>query len=319
MRYLDLKISGCPVPASRIVMGSCYFGTRIVPQTAEEMLDFYVRQGGTVIDTAHSYAFWEPGGTAASEKTIGRWIQKRGVRKELLVATKGGLVKVDGKFAPDLDPVHLRAELEDSLRNLGTSYVDLYWLHRDDRTQPAATFVDILDTFYREGKILAAGVSNWETDRIEEANQYAARTGKIPILSSQILWNPCHSTPESWGDDTIVAMTGESARYYRDKQMPVMAFASQGKGFFSKAAQVGIHQMTSARAYSPDNVQRFERVMEICRQTGVNPSAVVLGYITGNPVPGLAIVGCSSLEQLKDCLLYPDFVPTPEMLQLLDQ
>lgn len=80
------------------------------------------------------------------------------------MATKGGLVKVDGKFAPDLDPVHLRAELEDSLRNLGTSYVDLYWLHRDDRTQPAATFVDILDTFYREGKILAAGVSNWETD-----------------------------------------------------------------------------------------------------------------------------------------------------------
>lgn len=165
---------------------------------------------------------------------------------------------------------------------------------------------------------MAAGVSNWETDRIEAANQYAARSGKIPILSSQILWNLCHSTPASWGDNTIVAMTEESAKYYEKRQMPVMAFASQGKGFFSKAAQMGIDKMTSARAYSPENVRRFEKVMDICRQTGVNPSAVVLGYITGNPVPGLAIVGCSCLEQLKDCLLYPDFVPTTDMLRQLE-
>lgn len=319
MRYIDLKISGHPISASRIVMGSCYFGTRIAPQAAEEMLDYYLQQGGTLIDTAHSYAFWEPHGTAASEKTIGCWLKKRGVRQEMLVATKGGLIKREGKFAPDLEPEHLKAELEDSLRNLNTDYIDLYWLHRDDRTQPVERFVDTLDGFYREGKILAAGVSNWETDRIEAANRYAARAGKIPILSSQILWNLCHSTPESWGDETIVSMTEESGAYYREKQLPVMAFASQGKGFFSKAAQQGIENMTSARAYSPENVRRFELVMDICRQTGVNPSAVVLGYITGNPVPGLAIVGCSRLEQLEDCLRFPDFVPTPDMLRQLGQ
>lgn len=75
---------------SKIALGTANFGTDLDRETSYELLDYYVKMGGNVIDTARCYAEWIEGGDSASEKMIGDWIEERGNREEIVLMTKGG-------------------------------------------------------------------------------------------------------------------------------------------------------------------------------------------------------------------------------------
>ncbi len=294
---------------SRIVIGTCYFGTRISESAAAEMLDYYFAHDGKVIDTAFSYANWLPGGEQASERTVGRWLRSSGVKP--VIVTKAGLIeRTGGDCKACLTPENLRTEIAKSLDALGVDCVDAWLLHRDDRNIPVGEIVDICDELVREGKTRLVGVSNWEPDRIAEANEWAARHGKTRFALSQILWTAAQITSADWGDNTLAAMNPDSRRFYIDARMPVMAFSSQAKGFFSKGFE-SLDALTGAareRFLTPRNAGRMETMRRICRENGISPAAAALAYITSNPVDGLAIVGCSKLSQLVDSMSAPDFV-----------
>lgn len=305
---------------SRIVMGSCYFGTKISERDSFEMLDYYFAHGGNVVDTAYSYANWLPGGEQASERTVGGWMRSSGVRP--LLVTKAGLVeRGGGDCKACLTPENLRSEIEKSLDVLGVSRVDAWLLHRDDRRIPVGEIVDICDEFVRDGKTRLIGVSNWDPDRIAEANLWAEKHGKTKFALSQILWSAAQITREQWGDTTLSAMDPESRRFYIDAKMPVMAFSSQAKGFFSKGFR-SLDDITGPareRFLDNRNAERLETMRRICRENGVSPAAAALAYVTSNPVDGLAIVGCSRLSQLSDSMSAPDFVMSPADIAELER
>ncbi len=305
---------------SRIVMGSCYFGTKISERDAFEMLDYYLSHGGNVVDTAYSYANWLPGGDQASERTIGRWMRSSGTQPRLV--TKAGLIeRAGGDCKACLTPETLRNELDRSLDVLGVSGVDAWLLHRDDRGIPVGEIVDICDEFVREGKTRLVGVSNWDPDRIAEANLWAERHGKTKFALSQILWSAAQITKAEWGDNTLAAMNAEAREYYISAKMPVMAFSSQAKGFFSKGFE-SLDALTGAareRFLNPRNAERMETMRRICRENGVSPAAAALSYVTSNPVDGLAVVGCSKLSQLADSMSAPDFVMSPADISELER
>ena len=114
---------------------------------------------------------------AAPEAVIGRWLAERGVRERLVLVTKGGqgvrgAGVTEGDFA-----VAIEAELTTSLEMLGTDQVDLYLLHRDSRAFAVGTIIDALNAELRRGRVRAIGASNWEYERIEQANAYAREHG----------------------------------------------------------------------------------------------------------------------------------------------
>lgn len=320
MQNIRLGGSGNPVFLSKIILGTGAFGTSIPAEEAFRLLDRYLELGGSTLDTARVYGTWGPAGRAVSEETIGAWLRSRGSRSRVTLVTKGGHPPLSDMHRSRLSEPEIRADIEDSLRTLGTDRVELFLLHRDDVSRPVEEIVDTLDRLVKEGKTLAVGVSNWTAARIEEANRYARSAGKAPLAVSQIQWSLARTTPQRLGDTTLVCMDDAEYARYRQMGLPVMAYSSQAGGLFTKWLRGGEEALSEGmrRCYVNDeNRRRLGRLTRFCRETGCPPSAAVLAYITHNPLPGAALIGCSRLEQLEDSLAGCDRRFTPEEMGLL--
>ncbi|NLH96815.1 MAG: aldo/keto reductase [Clostridiaceae bacterium] len=315
MRYLDIRIPGTGKTAgdtlrvSKIVLGTDHFGTTVSEEDALRLMDIFADAGGNCIDTARVYASWIPGGEGASERTVGKWLKSRKNRDRIVLSTKGGHPELDSMTRGRLSRKELESDLDESLRALGVDHIDIYWLHRDDISRPAEDIMETLHTFVKKGKVRAIGCSNWKTGRIEEANRAAAAGGKEAFCASQIQWSLATTTPGLLGDTTLVCMDSNEYGWYLENRFPVFAYSAQAKGFFAKAAAVGVGNLrgkASVRFVSPDNIARLERVKEYAQRSGLSPTAVALAYITCNRVPAAAIVGCKTEEQLLDSLTAAD-------------
>ena len=129
------------------------------------------------IDTAPIY------GRGHAEELIGKAMRAHGRRDAFFVATKAGLEWNErGVFANSTAP-RLRQELEDSLRRLGTDFVDLYQLHWPDTLVPVAEVAGLFAQFQREGKVRAIGVSNFSVAQMQEFRSFA------PLASNQPPYN----------------------------------------------------------------------------------------------------------------------------------
>jgi aryl-alcohol dehydrogenase-like predicted oxidoreductase len=136
-----------------------------------------LERGINLIDTAPIY------GHGRSEEIVGRAIRAHGRREDFFIATKAGLEWNErGVYANSTAP-RLRAELEASLRRLGTDYIDLYQVHWPDTRTPIAETAALLASFQREGKVRALGVSNFSVAQMEEFRSVA------PLASNQPPYN----------------------------------------------------------------------------------------------------------------------------------
>ena len=263
----------------------------------EKLLDMYVDAGGTSIDTARMYS------EGFTEEFIGAWMKKRSNRDKLVITTKGAHPPVSDMTHSRLDRESILSDIKESLAALGTDYTDVYLLHRDDRSLPVEGIVDTLDELVQKGYAKVCGVSNWQTDRIAVANAYAEKAGKAKIGVSQINFSLAETTPEIIGDKTLVCMNETEYMAYQNMEMPVMAFSAQAKGFFAKyAAGENLSEKAKSRFLCEKNEKRAKRVMEVAKETGCSPAAVVLGYLTCNNLPVSAVFSCRTEEQMKDSL-----------------
>ena len=136
-----------------------------------------LERGINLIDTAPIY------GRGRSEEIIGRAMREHGRRGEFYIATKAGLEWNERGVYSNSTAPRLRAELEGSLRRLGTEYVDLYQIHWPDTRTPIAETAALLGDFQREGKVRALGVSNFSVAQMEEFRAVA------PLSSNQPPYN----------------------------------------------------------------------------------------------------------------------------------
>jgi aryl-alcohol dehydrogenase-like predicted oxidoreductase len=138
---------------------------------AGAVMDAFVERGGNFLDTADFYSRWLPGHSGGeSEEIIGRWIQQRGNRHEMIIATK--VYQPMGERPNDrgLSRKHNIIEaLDASLRRLHTDYLDLYLAHAFDAETPIEETLEVLDDARRAGKIRYAGASNYAAWRFVEA------------------------------------------------------------------------------------------------------------------------------------------------------
>lgn len=141
--------------------------------TCRALLD----HGANLIDTAPIY------GKGRAEQLVGRAVREHGRREDFYIATKAGLLwNEQGVFA-DSRPERLRQEFEDSLRRLGTDYVDLYQIHWPDTTLPVEQAAEVMRELYDAGRIRAVGVSNFS------AEQMAAFARVVPLHANQPPYN----------------------------------------------------------------------------------------------------------------------------------
>lgn len=289
-----------------MVLGTTYFGDGISESDALAMMDRFRELGGTHIDTARFYA----GGKA--EEIVGRWQKSRNAT-EMLIGTKGGFPAAETPTVMRLSEEEIRSDLEQSLIALQTETVDFYWLHRDDVKIPAGQIIEMMNQLVKEGKIKKFGASNWTVRRIAQAQAYAGEHGLIGFSASQIRFSPALLNAPMFG---LVGMDKEEFAYYQEQQMPVVAYSSQAKGFFSKMdalGEAGLSPKAKERYLSEKNLETLQVIQRLARKYQVSVAAVICGAFCSIEVPEVfPIIGSSKILQLTDTLEGADLVLTEE-------
>jgi len=167
-----------------LVLGGNVFGFTADEGASFAVLDRFYAAGGRMIDTAQGYSTWVPGHVGGeSEAVIGNWLASRGVRADMLIATKTGMEGDPG----DLEPGKVRDELQNSLSRLQTDYVDLYYAHKDDKVTPVPDVAAGFGALLAEGIVRELGLSNYSLQRLQSLNAAAenAGTSRFTVLQNE--------------------------------------------------------------------------------------------------------------------------------------
>lgn len=316
MRYGS--VPGIDKPVSRLAQGTVMISSREL-ERSYELLDGVFAQGCNTFDTAHQY------GAGDCERVLGRWIEERGIRDQVVIVTKGAHHSQDRRR---VTPWDITADLYDSLARLRTDSIDLYLLHRDDPTVPVGPIVEVLNAHHSAGRIRAFGGSNWSIERLIEANKYAKANNLTPFAVSSPNLSLAEMVEEPWpGCVSIGGERGRKARaWYQATQTPIFAWSSLAGGFFSgRFTRANLDTMTQpldkvcVHAYCyEDNFKRLDRAQEIARQRGLTAAQVALAYVFNQPLNVFALVGCNTVAEFAENLAASEIKLTPEELAQLE-
>jgi aryl-alcohol dehydrogenase-like predicted oxidoreductase len=164
-------IPGTPLKVSRVAIGTWAIGGWMWGGTDEAESVATIRaafdHGINVIDTAPVYGF------GRSEEIVGKAIADGRLRSRVLISTKVGLEWRDGQALRNASRERVMREIDDSLRRLGTDYIDVYQVHWPDPLVAIEETAEAMQTLFRQGKIRAIGVSNFSIDQIERFRRVA--------------------------------------------------------------------------------------------------------------------------------------------------
>lgn len=282
MKYA--KINNTDILASKLVLGTDAFGSSLPCDDSFVLMDAFLDAGGNILDTASVYADWLGGEKSASEKTIGKWLLKKGCRDKVIISTKGGHPDCNNMRIPRLSKEDIDHDLHNSLVNLKTDYIDIYWLHRDDESRSVEEIIDTLDVHVKSGKIRHIGASNWRYERILKANEYAKKSGKTPFIASQIQYSIAKLNEGSLIND-MLGMSYGDAEYnkYSKDDLSMFSYSSVAKGFFNLVATGKMDRISDSAKneyLNEHNIALAEKLNQLSQEKKTNISALMLALLT---------------------------------------
>lgn len=293
--HYPMNLPDTDLEISRVFLGTASICGLTAPEL-DRLIGTYRDAGGRVLDTAHVYSAWLPGGDGCSERAIAAAIKRLGAR-ELVVATKGGHPTMSGyrRCRDWLASHRLRADIEDSLGRLDREAIDLYYLHRDDTSLPAGEIVETMVDFVREGLVRFYGVSNWKASRIEEALEYARANGlPAPVIAqSKFSLADEPSEEERPRGDQMLVVQRVDREFHARTQLPLAAYSAAAGGFFETPTRPRAEIDTTA------NRARRERVHEVARERGVSATQIAIARLVAQPFPCHPITGTTDAEHLR--------------------
>ena len=300
-------MTGTELDASVICLGTFAFGISLDEAQSFRLLDRFVLEGGNFIDTANIYGKWLEGGTSRSEIIIGKWMKQRQNRERLVIGTKGGHPDMQTMHVSRLSPAEIEADVDESLRNLQTDYIDLYWLHRDDRQRPVEEIIDTLNQLTKKGKIRYFGCSNWSIERMEAARQYADRRQLHRFVANQNMWSLAAVNPGQFTYPGLEAMDEDGLKYHERTGLPAVPYSSQANGYFSKVLRddFALHPSYDKLKRLYDNettAVRVEIVRKLTETYEWDATQIALAYLLAQPFPVFPIIGPQNEKQLTESL-----------------
>ncbi|MEV6048023.1 aldo/keto reductase [Streptomyces xanthochromogenes] len=291
-------------------LGGNVFGWTADQDQSFAVLDAYTAGGGNFVDTADAYSKWAPGNSGGeSETIIGKWLAARGNRADVVVATKVGSHPQYEGLAADT----IKAAAEESLRRLGTDYIDLYYTHFDDTSVPVEEIVTALDQLVREGKVRALGASNISPARLQESLDFADREGLAKYAALQPHYNLISR-------DTYEGALQDTASHAGLAAVPYFALAS---GFLTGKYRPG-QSVDSARAEGAGkhlDTERGRKVLaalgRIAQERDAEIATVALAWLAARPTVAAPIASARTVEQLPALLAVADLELTDAQLSEL--
>jgi len=308
------KFSNTDLVVSAICLGTVNYGTAMQETDAKHQMSKFIDMGGTFIDTAHVYGDWVPHVNARSERVIGNWFKESGIRDKVVLASKGAHPRMNSMEIPRCSDAEIAMDLDESLSYLKTDYIDLYFLHRDDTRRPVGEILECLEDKVQKGKIRYYGSSNWNLERIIEAQAYAKTHGLHGFVCNQLMWSLGEINFENLDDKSFVLMDKSTYQYHSENNLNAMAYMSVAKGYFARLAQGEILPWSVEKVYGNEaNKKIFARLKEI---TGTHYSItdITLKYLMVHPFVSVPIASFDNDAQLEESLKCCDLDISKEML-----
>jgi aryl-alcohol dehydrogenase-like predicted oxidoreductase len=229
--------------------------------------------GVTLIDTANVYCL-DDDDIGHNEQLVAKAVATwpGGVGGQLVVATKGGLTRPQGRWERDAHPARLKQACERSLQALGVEQIGLYQLHAPDPKVPFAESVGALAELQQEGKIRWIGLSNVSVEEIQEAEQL------VQVETVQNRLNPFFRE----------ALETGVARYCAHRGIGFLAYSPVGGGRLNKKL--------------PDH----PALQPIAKRHGISPHSVVLAWVMAQADSVIPIPGARTVEHALDSLTAAD-------------
>ena len=329
--HTDIKVSA-------MCLGTMTFGEQNTESEAHTQLDYAVEAGVNFIDTAEMYPVPPKGETyGRTEEYIGSWLQQRGNRDRVILASKVAGPARDLEYLRNgkarLDRANIEAALDGSLKRLRTDYLDLYQLHWPDRKTnffgklgyqhdpadqpvPIEETLQVLGDLVRAGKVRHIGLSNetpWGAMRFLQA------AGELNLPRAVSIQNPYNLLNRSFE----IGMAEVAHR----EALGLLAYSPLGFGVLS-GKYLGGNQPAGARLTRFDRFQRYrgqrgqlatEAYVSLARSQGLDPAQMALAYAASRPFVTSVIIGATSLDQLASNLKSLDLRLSPLVLSAIEE
>ncbi len=307
MRYQKLGNSGIDVSViaqGTWAMGNDFFG-EVDETLAIKAIQTSVEHGVNLVDTARAY-----GEDGASEKVVGRAI--KGMRDKVVLATKLGVLRAyGGNYVKCSDPNVMRCELEESLRNLQTDYIDLYQIHWPDHNNPLEPALEQMLRFKQEGKIRAIGVSNFSIDEMRTAVEVADISSVQP---------PMNLLNRSSFENGIMEFCLQNG-------LGVLTYGSLGGGILTgkmNKPEIGGKELRGAfyPFYSEPLWSKCQELLEVLRgvaaERGVAVAEVSINWVLAQKGVTSALLGATTPEMAVENAKAADWELSTEELERID-
>lgn len=311
------KLGTSDVQVSTIIFGAWAIGGQMwggaEERDAIEAIQASIDGGATSIDTAPVY------GHGVSEEIVAKAI--KGKRDKVQLLTKYGLRwdATDGEYHftwtddrgtknvyKNSRKASIIYECENSLRRLNTDYIDLYQCHWRDKTTPIEETMDAMNQLIKEGKILAAGVSNFTTDDIETANEIC------PIASNQ----PPYSM-------ILRGIEKDVLPYCKERNVGVIVYSPLQRGLLTgkfkpdTKFKSGDHRVNQVY-FQPENVRRvnefLQKIKPIADKNNATLGQLAIAWTISQPGVTAALVGARDAQQTRENLKAADIKLSKEDL-----
>lgn len=274
------------------LLGACH------RDQAELMFNHYLSQGGNFIDTANKYQEGE------TEQWVGEFIEKRGGRDGMVLATKYSLPLPLGNvnFCGN-HRKNMFFALENSLQRLKTHYIDLYYVHFWDHSTPEIEIMRGLDDLTRSGKVMYVGISDTPAWEVSRCNTIAEHFGWTPFIAYQ----GRHNIGDRSIEREIIPMCTKMG-------IGVTSWSVLGAGKYSGR----IRRESSAQHMTEQDYDINETVNTIAEEIGWSPTQVVLNWELQHKGIASPVLGVRNMAHLEEQVRALDFKLTAEQIERLN-
>jgi aryl-alcohol dehydrogenase-like predicted oxidoreductase len=292
MQFRRLGDSGLEV--SELCLGAMMFGERTDVATAHRIVASALDAGVNFIDTADAY------GNGASESIVGTAIAAQ--RRRWILATKVGNVLTKAPDDGGLSRRWVLQACDDSLKRLGTDYIDIYYLHKDDSETPIAETIAAMGDLIRVGKIRYFGISNYRGWRIAEVVSTCVELGVAPPVVCQPYYNAMNRMPEV---EILPACD-----YYG---IGVVPYSPLARGILTGKYAVGGAPPADSRVarndqrmmeteFREESIAMAQTIKAHAAKKGKTPTQFALAWVLRNAIVSSVIAGPRTFEQWTDYL-----------------
>ena len=302
-------IAGIP-----LVLGGNVFGWTADRDTSFAVLDAFYQAGGRMVDTADVYSAWVPGHVGGeSETVLGEWLASRGVRAEMRIHTKTGMLAPGGGDPALFSPERIADSLQKSLDRLQTDYLDLYYAHRDYEELPAA---DIVAAFASatDGKVRSLGASNFTAARLTESLAAAKAAGTMPVTALQNEYNLVSREKYTADLQAIAVANGIAVLPFYGIANGFLTGKYRSEADFGKSVRGG-----RMKELIVTGAPMLAAMDAIAADTGATLAQIALAWLVAQPGIAAPIASATKVEQVKDLCGMANLTLTGEQLASLDQ